>query len=155
MKNQSAQVLWDEFVAKYPAYRNMRVNRVFHFYDTEEAANKAVDLVGKDVKRAYSQALLKIQLEQEAIPHIGSVAIVTDFAGNAKYVLQTTSMKFLPLFSMHEEHARLEAEGDKSLGYWRKTQWQVWARQLAKHGRIPKVPMMIVFERFERLYPHQ
>ncbi|PQJ16075.1 ASCH domain-containing protein [Aureicoccus marinus] len=154
MKNQSAEALWKEFVAKYPAYRTARPKRIFHFYDTEEAANSAVDRLGQGTKRAYSQALLKLQLEKEEYPHIGSIAIATDWEGHAQYVLQTTSMKFLPLFSIHEEHARLEGEGDKSLKHWRKTQWQIWARQLAKHGRIPKVPMMVVFERFEKLYPH-
>ena len=154
IKNKSAQTLWEEFLSKNPHMRGQHPYRVFHFYDTESAANQSVKLLSQGIKRAYSQALLQIQLEGEVMPRVGGYSVVTDGSRKAKYIVQTTSMKFLPLFSVHEEHARLEGEGDKSLGYWRKTLWQVWARQLAKHGRIPKVPMMVVFERFEKVYPH-
>ena len=152
-KNQSAQALWEEFVSKNPRVKGQYPFRVFHFYDTEIAADQSVSLVGQGTKRAYSQALLQLQLDEGILPRVGGYSIVTEWSRKARYVLQTTSMKFIPLFSVHEEHARLEGEGDKSLGYWRKTHWQIWARQLAKHGRIPKPPMMVVFERFEKLYP--
>ena len=153
IKNQSAQALWEQYVSKNPKAQEQLPYRVICFYDTEAAANQSISLVGQGIKRAYSQALLQLQLDEETLPRVDGYSILTDWSGKAHYVVQTTSMKFLPLFSVHEEHARLEGEGDKSLGYWRKTHWQVWARQLAKHGRIPKLPMMVVFERFEKLYP--
>ena len=78
--------------------------------------------------------------------------VVTDWAGNAKCIVRTTSVKMMPYFSIHAEHARLEGEGDKSLAYWQKVHWEYYTRELAAFERRPLESMIIVFERFEKVF---
>ena len=67
-------------------------------------------------------------------------------------MIRTTSVKLIPYFSIREEHARKEGEGDKSLDYWKKTHWDYYTRELTQLGAGPTDSMIVVFEEFEMLY---
>ncbi|UJH68870.1 ASCH domain-containing protein [Allomuricauda sp. SCSIO 65647] len=152
MENASARSLWGDFLDAHLEFANEDAPRVVHFCDNEKDANKCADLVCKDIKRATSHSLLGLQLRGEPLPQIGDFVVVTDWSGKAKCLIRTTSVKLLPYFAIHAEHARLEGEGDKSLDYWRKVHWDYYTRELEPFGRVPRESMIIVFERFERVF---
>ena len=152
MENASARNLWGDFLDKHLEFASEDAPKVIHFCDNEKDANTCVDLVCKDVKRATSHSLLGLQLRREELPKIGDFAVVTDWSGKAKCVIRTTSVRLIPFFSVREEHARLEGEGDKSLEYWKKTHWDYYSRELEEFGRTPLESMIVVFEEFENLF---
>ena len=78
--------------------------------------------------------------------------MVTDWNGDARCIIRTTAVKLLPYFSIREEHARLEGEGDKSLDHWKKVHWEYYTRELSELGTKPTESMIVVFEQFEMLY---
>jgi len=93
-----------------------------------------------------------LQLNEKSLPKIGDFFIVTDWSGKAKCIVRTTSVKMMPYFSVHAEHARLEGEGDKSLEYWQKSHWEYYTRELEEFNRRPLESMIVVFERFEKVF---
>lgn len=152
MENASARNLWGDFLDAHLEFASEDAPKVIHFCDNEKDANTCADLVCKDVKRATSQSLLALQLRKEELPKIGDFAVVTDWSGKAKCVIRTTSVKLVPYFAVHSEHARLEGEGDKSIEHWRKIHWDYYTRELSEFNRTPLESMIIVFERFEKIF---
>ena len=152
MENASARNLWGDFLDAHLEFANSPAPQVVHFCDNEKDANQCAELVCKDIKRATSHSLLGLQLRGESLPKIGDFKIVTNWKGEAKCVIRTTAVKMLPYFTIHAEHARLEGEGDKSLEYWKNVHWDYYTRELAPFGKTPKESMIVVFERFEKLY---
>ncbi|WP_350284288.1 ASCH domain-containing protein [uncultured Croceitalea sp.] len=152
MDNASARNLWGDFLDKHTEFAFAKAPESGYFGDNEKDANTLAELVVKDIKRATSHSLLGLQLREETMPKIGDFFVVTDWEGNAKCIIRTTSVKMMPYFSIHAEHARLEGEGDKSLEYWQKTHWDYYSRELESLGRVPRESMIIVFERFEKVF---
>jgi uncharacterized protein YhfF len=152
MENDSAQGLWKDFINANPEFANEPEPGVGYFCDNEKDANACTELVLKDIKRATSHSLLGLQYREEVMPKIGDFFVVTDFKGKAKCIVRTTSVKLLPYFSIHAEHARLEGEGNKSLEHWRSVHWDYYTRELEPFGRLPRESMIIVFERFEKVF---
>jgi uncharacterized protein YhfF len=152
MENASARNLWGDFLDTHLEFANEEAPKVGFFGDNQKDANILADLVCKDIKKATSHSLLGLQLRNEKLPKIDDFFVVTDWAGKAKCIIRTTSVKLIPFFSIHSEHARLEGEGDKSLEYWKKAHWEYYSRELAEFGRTPLESMIIVFERFERVF---
>ncbi|TXN37447.1 ASCH domain-containing protein [Flagellimonas hymeniacidonis] len=152
MENASARNLWGDFLDAHLEFASEDAPKVIHFCDNEKDANTCASLVCKDVKRATSHSLLGLQLRKEELPKIGDFAVVTDWSGKALCIIRTTSVKLVPYFSIHSEHARLEGEGDKSLEHWQKSHWDYYTRELAKFNRTPLESMIVVFERFEKVF---
>lgn len=152
MENTSARNLWGDFLDKHTEFAFEEAPKVGYFGDNEKDANNLADLVCKDIKRATSHSLLGLQLREDSMPKIGDFFVVTDWAGNAKCIVRTTSVKMMPYFSIHAEHARLEGEGDKSLQYWQEVHWAYYTKELAAFDRRPLESMIIVFERFEKVF---
>lgn len=152
MENASARNLWGDFLEEHLEFAQEDAPRVEHFCDNEKDANLCADLVCKDIKRATSHSLLGLQLRSEELPKLGDFLVVTDWAGKAKCIVRTTSVKLIPYFAIHAEHARLEGEGDKSLEHWRKIHWDYYTRELEPFGRRPLESMIVVFERFEKMF---
>lgn len=152
MDNDSTKSIWKEFLSKHTEYASQEIPKAGYFGDNEKDADTLATLVSKDIKRATSHSLLGLQLRKETMPKIGDFFIVTDWKGKAKSIVRTASVKLVPYFSIHSEHARLEGEGDKSLAYWKKVHWDYYTRELEPFNRLPRESMIIVFERFELLY---
>ncbi|MDT0538905.1 MULTISPECIES: ASCH domain-containing protein [Croceitalea] len=152
MENASARNLWGDFLDKHTEFAFEKAPEVGYFGDNEKDANNLAKLVQKEIKRATSYSLLGLQLHEKSLPKIGDFFIVTDWNGKAKCIIKTTSVKMMPYFSVHAEHARLEGEGDKSLEYWQKTHWEYYTRELEEFNRRPLESMIVVFERFEKVF---
>jgi len=152
MDNASARNLWGDFLDKHTEFAFAKAPEVGYFGDNEKDANTLAELVVKEIKRATSHSLLGMQLREEPMPKIGDFFVVTDWKGTAKCIVRITSVKMVPYFSIHAEHARIEGEGDKSLAYWKKAHWDYYTRELAEFKRRPLESMIIVFVRFEKVF---
>lgn len=152
MKNNSVDTLWKRFIESNSKYTKQTKPKSGYFGDNEKDANQLAELVQKDIKKATSHSLLGLQFRKEVLPKLNDIFIVTDWKGDAKCIVKTTSVKLIPFFGIHAEHARLEGEGDKSLEYWKQVHWDYYKRELNPFDRKPRESMIVVFERFEKIF---
>lgn len=150
--NRSAKNLWGDYLDKHLEDAFVDDPRVEHFCDNEQDANACANLVVKGIKRATTHSLLGLQMRKERLPKIGDFRIVTDWDGEAKCIVRTTSVQLKPLFSVSADYALVEGEGDKSLESWKKMHWDYYTRELAEFGRTPKKSMIVVCETFEKVF---
>ncbi|MDV7137452.1 ASCH domain-containing protein [Maribacter sp. TH_r10] len=152
MDNASARNMWGDYLDNHLEDAFAEAPKTVHFYDNEKDANECVQLVKTGIKRATSHSLLGLQYRKEPLPKIGDFTVVTDWDGKAQCILRTTSVKLKPYFSIDEEYAKLEGEGDKNLAYWKKVHWDYFTRELAPYNRVPRDSMIVVCEVFEKVF---
>ncbi len=118
----------------------------------EKDANECAELVLNDVKRATASCLYSYELEQEPLPEVGDISVVTDWSGIEKCIIKVEKVEIIPYNEITEEFARTEGEGDKSLKYWREVHWEFYSRELAGSRYEPEENMLIVCEYFQVIF---
>ncbi|MFT7484449.1 MAG: hypothetical protein ACI9F9_000289 [Candidatus Paceibacteria bacterium] len=146
----SVQNLWNEFLASIGecSATTSKTFTAWHFCDNAEDADELVELVLAGTKRATAGAMLEYEAESEPLPHPGQLSVITDGAGKARCVIQTTRVEVVPFRDVSEEFAAMEGEGDKSLDDWREAHWKFFSRTLSVNGFEASEDMLIVCERF-------
>jgi uncharacterized protein YhfF len=121
------------------------------FGATPEQADELLDLVLAGAKSATASALWDYEAAGEAPPEPGGLGILLDGSGRARALVQTTEVRVARFDEVDEEHARLEGEGDLSLGRWREEHEQFFT-ETAEHDRGFAPDMPVVLERFAVVY---
>jgi molybdenum cofactor guanylyltransferase len=104
-------------------------------------------LVRDGPKRAT--ASLKSAYEPgEQLPVVGDMSVILDGAGAPLCVIRTTDVETRRFGDVDEEFAWTEAEGDRSLAYWRRAHIEFFA----SHGADVTDDDEVVLERFELLW---
>ena len=143
---------WDAFAVSVSDDVATRFHSAFHFCDSPELANSLGQLVVDGTKRATTGLLSSYETENEALPEVGQLSIVTNFAGEPLCVIEATRVTIVPFDEVSSEFARREGEGDGSLRYWREAHWSFFARECARLGETPTGSMLVVCEEFEVVY---
>ena len=86
------------------------------------------------------------------MPQVGDFSVVTDWEGQARCVIRTTSVDIVPFEEVTPEFAVDEAAGDGSLEYWREAHWAYFTRELRSYGREAQPDMPVACERFEVVF---
>lgn len=89
---------------------------------------------------------------EEALPIIGQQYIVTDWAGKACAVIETTKVEQVPYNQITPEFAATEGEGDKSLKYWKEVHEAYYRREMESMGASFSEDMIIVCEYFKTIF---
>lgn len=144
--------MWGDYLKNHLEDVFHATPNVIHFCDNEQDANECAKLVQTGIKKATSDSLLGIQHRNERLPKIGDYTIVTDWQGKAQCIIETTKVTLKPFFSIDAAYAQLEGEGDKSLAYWKRAQWDYYTRELEPFGRVPRESMIVVCQQFEKVY---
>lgn len=124
----------------------------WYFCDNQHDADDCAHLVISGDKRATCHSLWGLEHRNEPLPQIGDLNIVTNWAGEAVCIIETTQVDILPLNAISAEQAFIEGEGDKSLEYWQAVHWDYYSRELIELGLQPKPDMPVVFEQFKVVY---
>ena len=119
------------------------------FGSSAEEADELLQLVLDGAKTATASALWDYEAEGETLPEVGSLSILLDGRGHPRALISTTDVEVLPFDEVDEEHARLEGEGDRSLGHWRAAHERFFRET---SGRGFESDMPVVLERFEVVY---
>ena len=117
--------------------------------------DELVALVLDGTKRATASLLAEYTGPEGAAPLVapGHLWLVTDEAGNARCIVQTTEVRVGPMNTVDEQFAYDEGEGDRTLEYWTRVHSSYFRARCA-HLRIPWAKaIMVVFERFELVWP--
>jgi len=123
------------------------------FGGTTEQADRLLELVLAGTKTATAGAQWDYEAADEPLPRAGDLSIVLDGAGAPRALIRTTEVAVVPFDQVDAEHARLEGEGDLSLGFWREAHERFFTEH-ADHDHGFSTVMPVVLERFEVLFPH-
>jgi hypothetical protein len=149
----SVEAMWAALTEVRPdLVDEQTVYAAWHFCDNQSDADALVELVLAGRKRATAGLLWSYEAEDEPLPRVGDLSVVTDWSGRARCVIRTTSVDIVPFQSVTPEFAAIEGEGDGSLEYWRTAHQAAFERELAKAGSalVPEAP--VVCECFEVVF---
>ncbi len=114
-------------------------NSLFYFCDNEYDANDCANLVIKKIKQATAASLWWYEKNNEKLPEIGDIYIITDWIGKAKAKIER-----VPYHEITPEFAKIEGEGDKSLEYWKDVHWNYYSREMKPHNDKPTIDKLYV-----------
>ena len=156
MSNDEATIraFWEAYRSTLPPERRPPSDppEAWYFCDSEPCANELVDLVRRGIKTATCGALWAYEAEDEPVPQVGDLSIVTDWDGQPVCIIETTEVTIRPYNEVDAQFAHDEGEGDRSLAYWREVHWRFFTRECAELGREPAEDMPLVCERFRVVY---
>ena len=112
-------------------------------------SDKLAELVKCGVKTATCSAYVFYELEQEELPHAGEYNVILDSSGNAVCMIQTSRVYITTFDAVSEQHAFKEAEGDRSLAYWKQTHRKFFTEELKTINQPFDEKMKLVCEEFE------
>ena len=124
----------------------------YYFCADEENANLCADLVLEGEKRATAGLLWSYEAENEDLPEIGGLSVITNWDGEPKCIIETTSVEIQPYNQVSAEFAFEEGEGDKTLEFWRRVHWEFFSRECEDIGREPAKDMLVVLEKFKVIH---
>lgn len=144
---------WQEFLRSHPEIDSNTKFDVWYFGDSRELADELCELVLKGVKTATASLVWEYETRPDEAPKLNGYSVVTDFDGNPKCILKTTEINLVPFDKVDAQFAFDEGEGDRSLEYWRDVHWAYYLRACEKIGKERTEDMIVICERFVKLYP--
>lgn len=145
--------MWEEFIQANPEHTTKPQPDSWYFCASEEPANTCAQLVVDRIKKATCSLLIEYKVENEPLPQVGQLDIVTNWAGEAQAIIRIEKVDIVPFGQVGEQFAYMEGEGDRSLTYWRKAHWEFFSRELEAMDRQPSEEMELVCEHFEIVWP--
>jgi uncharacterized protein YhfF len=144
---------WREFLETLEgSHRVGRSFSIWGFGDSPEMADKLGALVKEGVKTATCSLLWEYEFDNEKLPAVGELSIITDGLGAPMCIIETTEVEIKPYDQVDETFAYDEGEGDRSLAYWRKVHWHFFGRSCERIGRDLRQDMPLICERFHLIY---
>ncbi len=146
--------IWFNCIENKPDYKNRKIKDVYHFSYDEKNANELAELVRVGIKKGTSSLHLvyKLESEEDKIPELGDLSIITDYYGNPVAIIENTLVEMMPFNEVSPEFAEKEGEGDKSLDYWRRVHKDFFTDELKQYGIKFDERMLVVLEHFEVIY---
>ena len=127
----------------------------WYFCDNEHDANECAALVLSGIKQATSPSLWWYEDNNEPLPEVGDLNVVTNWQGEGLCIIETTAVDIVPFNEISAQYAYSEGEGDRSLSYWQDVHWQYYHRELVESDREPTQDMPIVCEAFRVVFSQQ
>lgn len=125
----------------------------WHFCNNEADANELAALTKSGTKRATASLHQCYALENEPVPKVGDLIIITYWNNEAACIIEVEKVEILPFKDIREEHAKIEGEGDQSLEYWRQGHIEFFTQDAKSFGMEFHEEMDVVFETFKVVYP--
>ena len=150
-QDQRIEEFWKRFLEAKKMDPNTKYIESFHFELTEKWANELLRLVLEGRKRATASSLFAYSQEGQSMPKVGDYSIVTDWDGNPKCVIQTTTVQTIPYSEMTFDVCKREGE-DENLESWRKGHQKFFTEEGKEMGYEFSEDMLIVFEDFKVVY---
>jgi len=125
----------------------------WHFCNDEENCNELAELVKIGQKKATASAVRSYEFEGEELPKVGDHSIITNWEGEAQFIIKTSRIDIVPFREVTEEFAATEGEGDGSLEYWRDAHIYFFKEEFEEIGEEFTEDALTVCERFEVVFP--
>lgn len=121
----------------------------WHFELNEKLANELLELVLEGKKRATAPSIF--DFVHEPMPKVGDYSIITNWSGEPKCIIQTTSVQILPFKDVTFDLAKLEGEDDH-LDSWREGHIRYYTQVCKEANEEFTWDMPVVFEQFKVVY---
>jgi len=144
--------MWD----KYISISGKSINTPYeswHFCNNEADANELAKLTLLGIKRATASLYKSFEAENEPIPKIGDLIVITNWNSEAVCIIEVKKVEILPFKDITKEHAQIEGEGDKSLEYWRRGHINFFTEETKELGIEFNEELEVIFETFQVVYP--
>ncbi|WP_347452046.1 ASCH domain-containing protein [Acetoanaerobium noterae] len=144
--------MWD----KYISISGKSINTPYeswHFCNNEADANELAKLTLLGIKRATASLYKSFEAENEPIPKIGDLIVITNWDSEAVCIIEVKKVEILPFKDITKEHAQIEGEGDKSLEYWRRGHINFFTEETKELGIEFNEELEVIFETFQVVYP--
>lgn len=153
--NETAQRYFDEFLADLPTDSPYHSRRVLAegWGDGPALADELGALIAAGIKTATCSALAEWKHDGEELPQPGMLTVVLDGADAPLCIVETSEVTIMPFNQVPAEFACDEGEGDCSLAYWRAGHQRFFERTFARIGGQFSEDMLLVCERFRKIYP--
>lgn len=139
------------FIQKTHRDKNTTYMDVYHFELTEYWANELLRLVLIGQKKATASSYEAFIIENEPLPKVGDLNIITDFAGNPRCVVETKQITIRPFKEFTFDIVKREGEDD-NLESWRTGHTKFFTNEGKELGYTFSEDMKVVFEDFEVVY---
>lgn len=148
--NSASQRLLEQYLRTLTESDRQRhvIVDAYHFCADEENANTCAWLVLEGEKRATAGLLWSYEDDDEPLPQVGQLTVVTDWDEAPQCIIETTSVEICPFEEVDAEFAYEEGEDDKSLAHWRAEHWKFFSQECEAIGKIPDARMPVILERF-------
>ena len=143
---------WQRFLAATDRPPETPQPGAWPFGDSVELANDLLALVLGGVQCATAGSVAEYEAEGEALPQVGDFEIVLDGTMRPRAVLQLTDVRVGPLWSVDEQFAYDEGEGDRTREYWLDAHTSFFQRVLPGIGIEFDLDMPTIFQRFDVPY---
>lgn len=152
--HKTVKEMWHEYLNTLDQNNLFRLSNihVWHFCDNKKDADECARLVLSGIKRATSPSIWELKLNNEKIPEVNDIDLITDWDGIAKCIIRTVAVEILPFHRVTPKHAALEGEGNGSLKYWRKAHQAYYERVLEGSNYQFQKNMPIAFQQFEVIH---
>lgn len=144
--------LWNEFTARHPVDAGYTA---WHFHDNQADADELARLVLEGKKRGTASCSYSYVKEDAPFPKADEYSVITDWAGEARCIIQTLRVEICPWRDVSAAYAALEGEGDGSLDYWRGEHKPFFVTECAKCGQSFTTEMPVVCEEFKVVWPEE
>ncbi len=146
---------WQRYCATLPeeAQKNLPPYVVDHFADTPAAATKVGQLVRSGVKTTTSSLVWGLEQIGEPLPKVGKIELIVDGHGEPLCITELMEVEIKPFNAVDEQFAFEYGEGDRTLAFWLRDNWEFLSRECVAIRRTPSETMPLVFQRFRVLYP--
>lgn len=144
----SVERLWQHYRRAHPD-APIACPLVYHFCDNPKDADACAALVVAGIKQATASSLAELSRAGDALPKVGDVAIVTDWAGQACALIRTRAVQIRRFGDVDARFAQDEGEGDRTLGWWRDAHRAYYARVLEGSGIMIDDDLKIACEWFD------
>lgn len=151
-RKNSKEEFWNKFLNLNPDNLRKEIPESYYFCDNEKDANECADLVSKSIKKATATSLWWFEKNNEPLPQIGAQAIITDWHGKPRAIIETIRIDPTPYNEITPGFAETEGEGDKSLDYWKKVHKAYYKREMEPYGDNFEENMIIICEYFKTIY---
>jgi len=155
--NQPSKIetFWQDYLSTLTEVdkKKMPTYVVDHFADTPEAATKVGKLVRDGIKTTTSSLVWGLEHIGERLPKVGDISLIVNGNGEPLCIIELTEVEIKPFNAVDEQFAFEYGEGDRTLAFWLRDNWDFHSRWCMEIGRKPSETMLIVFQRFMLLYP--
>jgi uncharacterized protein YhfF len=152
---EKIETFWRSFLQSLPEETQMPsdIPEAWGFGDGPEMAAELGRLVLNRIKTATCSAVWEYEAENEPIPQVGELSIITGGQEEPVCIIETVEVTIRPYNQVDAQFAYDEGEGDRSLAYWRQAHYDFFSRTLPHIGRQFSPTMPLVCERFRVIYP--
>lgn len=145
------QTAWSRFLQDTGRSADTPCYECFYFCDNESAANELLALVLAGTKTATTSYRPSYVAQDQPLPEIGTLSMVTDFAGTPRCVIETKAVTCLPFDQMTFDICKREGE-DTCLETWQSNHRRFFGQECQQVGIPFDEHEDVVFEDFEVIF---